>query len=82
MSKLRVTCPVYELSFVQIGDIITDYEVVYDSHSVLIKVNTSNYAKDNKFEENGRFMWWESEIFWISFNNIEIVKEEGERNMN
>ena len=81
MRKLRVTCPVYELPFVQIGDIITDYEVVYNSHSVLIKVNTSNYAKDNKFEEDGRFMWWVSENFWIGFSNIEVIKEEGERKM-
>lgn len=81
MRKLRVTCPVYELPFVQIGDIITDYEVVYDSHSVLIKVNTSNYAKDNKFEEDGRFRWWVSENFWIGFSNIEVIKEEGERKM-
>lgn len=81
MRKLRVTCPVDKLTFMQVGDIITDYEIIWDNFNPpLIKVNTSNYAKDNKFEENGRFMWWASESFWIGFNNIE-VKEEGERKM-
>lgn len=65
----------------QIGDIITDYELVCDSLTTLIKVNTSSYVKDNKFEENGRLMLWDNEIFWISFNNIELIKEEGERKM-
>ena len=81
MRKLRVTRPARELPFMQAGDIITDYEVVSDSLTDLIKVNTSNYAKDNKFEENGRLMLWDNEIFWLSFNNIEIIKEEGERKM-
>ena len=81
MYKLRVTCPADELSFMQIGDIITDYEVVHDSLTALIKVNTSSYAKDNKFKENGRLMLWESENFWINFGNIEIIKDEGERKM-
>lgn len=80
MYKLRVTCPADELSFMQIGDIITDYEVVHDSLTALIKVNTSSYAKDNKFKENGRLMLWESENFWINFGNIEIIKDEGEIN--
>lgn len=75
MRKLRVTCPVDKLTFMQVGDIITDYEVIWDNFNPpLIKVNTSNYAKDNKFEENGRFMWWASESFWIGFNNIEVIK--------
>lgn len=65
----------------QIGDIITDYEVVHDSLTALIKVNTSSYAKDNKFEENGRFMEWASENFWVGFSNIEIIEDEGERKM-
>lgn len=82
MRKLRVTRPACELPFMQIGDIITDYELVCDSLTTLIKVNTSSYAKDNKFEENGRLMLWDNEIFWISFNNIELIKEDGERNMN
>lgn len=43
--KLRVTHPADELPFMQIGDIITDYEVVHDSLTALIKVNTSSYAK-------------------------------------
>lgn len=81
MRKLRVTYPTDELSFMQIGDIITDYEVVHDSLTALIKVNTSSYAKDNKFEENGRLMLWASESFWINFGNIEIIKDEGERKM-
>lgn len=81
MRKLRVTCPVDKLSFMQIGDIIIDYEVIIDNfHPPLIKVNTSSYAKINKFEENGRFMWWASESFWIGFSNIEVIKE-GERKM-
>lgn len=81
MRKLRVTHPADELPFMQIGDIITDYEVVHDSLTALIKVNTSSYAKDNKFEENGRFMWWASENFWVGFSNIEIIEDEGERKM-
>lgn len=81
MRKLRVTYPADELPFMQIGDIITDYEVVHDSLTALIKVNTSSYAKDNKFEENGRFMWWASENFWVGFSNIEIIEDEGERKM-
>ena len=81
MRKLRVTCPEDKLSFMQIGDIIIDYEIVCDSLTTLIKVNTFSYAKDNKFEENGRFMWWASENFWIGFDNIELIKEEGERKM-
>lgn len=81
MRKLRVTYPADELPFMQIGDIITDYEVVHDSLTTLIKVNTSSYAKDNKFEENGRFMEWASENFWIDFSNIEIIEDEGERKM-
>lgn len=71
MRKLRVTCPGDKLSFMQIGDIITDYEVITDNFNPpLIKVNTSNYAKDNKFEEDGRFMWWVSENFWIGFSFV------------
>lgn len=81
MRKLKVTHPADELPFMQIGDIITDYEVVHDSLTALIKVNTSSYAKDNKFEENGRFMWWASENFWVGFSNIEIIEDEGERKM-
>ena len=82
MRKLRVTCPVDKLTFMQIGDIITDYTVVTDNFNPpLINVITSHYAKDNKFKENGRFMWWASESFWIGFNNIEVIKEEGERKM-
>ena len=81
MRKLRVTCPVDKLTFMQIGDIITDYKVVNDNFNPpSIKVNTSNYAKDNKFKENGRFMWWASESFWIGFSNVEVI-EEGERKM-
>lgn len=80
MRKLRVTCPANKLTFMQIGDIITDYTVVIDNFNPpLIKVNTSNYAKDNKFKENGRLMWWASESFWIGFSNIEVI--EGERKM-
>ena len=81
MRKLRVTCPANILSFMQIGDIIIDYEVITDNVATpLIKVNTSNYAKDNKFKENDRFMWWASESFWIGFSNVEVI-EEGERKM-
>ena len=48
--------------------------------NLLFALHSLQNANDNKFKENGRFMWWASESFWIGFSNIEII-EEGERKM-